>query len=175
VPDDVIDAPPDDAAQFDTEHLWAVVRSQVAAWQPGQTVVIVRGTEAASDGSPPEVTRAEQTGVGRDWLAEQLAGQGVQVHWVVAYRRAPPRWDEAQRRRAGQAAEDGSVWVFSSSLAVHHLAALLPETSWASTRAVATHERIAQALRARGWRQVSVCKPQASELLHHLASLESHP
>jgi uroporphyrinogen-III synthase len=63
--------------------------------------------------------------------------------------------------------------VFSSSLAAQYLAALLPGVSWAQARAVATHERIAAVLRAHGWGQVSICKPQAGELLRNLASLES--
>lgn len=175
VPDDAIDAPPDHAGQFDTEHLWEVVRAQVAAWPAGQTVVIVRGTEIAPPGHLPDVSAAVQTGVGRDWLAEQLATQGVQVRWVVAYRRGPPAWDEPQRALARQAASDGSIWVFSSSLAVRFLAGLMPGVSWAQARAVATHDRIALVLRAQGWGQVSVCKPQAGELSLHLASLESPP
>ena len=51
----------------------------------------------------------------------------------------------------------------------------VPQVSWTAARAVATHDRIAQALRERGWGQVSICKPQASELLRHLSSLESSP
>ena len=175
VSDDAIEAPAEDAAQFDTEHLWARVRAQVAAWPPGQTVTIVRGTETVPPGQGVDTSQVDQTGVGRDWLAEQLAGQGVQVRWVVAYRRGPPPWDAAQRAHAAQAAEDGSIWVFSSSLAAHYLAELLPDVSWAAARAVATHGRIAHVLRAQGWGQVSICKPQASDLLQHLALLESSP
>jgi uroporphyrinogen-III synthase len=175
VPDDAIIAPPDDAAQFDTEHLWQQVQGQVATWLPGQTMAIVRGTEMAPAIDAGDVRPVEQTGVGRDWLAQQLSGHGVQVRWVVAYRRGPPVWDEVQRARARQAAGDGSVWVFSSSLAVQYLTALLPDVSWARARAVATHDRIADALRARGWGHVTICKPQAGELLSRLASLESSP
>jgi uroporphyrinogen-III synthase len=173
VPDEAIDAPAEQAAQFDTEHLWAVVRRQVTAWPSGQTVAIVRGTEDLPLGMDAESTQAEQTGVGRDWLAAQLTGQGVQVRWVVVYRRGPPQWDESQRTQARQAADDGSVWVFSSSLAVQYLAQLMPQVSWSGARAVATHERIAQALQAQGWGRVSICKPQTSELLQHLSLLES--
>ena len=175
VPDDAIDAPADDAAQFDTEHLWDVVRAQVAAWPAGQSVAIVRGTEDTASGVSVETVQAEQQGVGRDWLASQLSHQGVQIRWVVVYRRGPPDWDEERREQARRAAEDGSVWVFSSSLAVQYLTQLLPQMSWSAARAVATHGRIAQALQAQGWGQVSVCKPQASELLRLLSSLESSP
>lgn len=173
VTDDAISGPADDATQFDTEHLWQIVQPIVAAWPPGRSVAIVRGTEVAAQGGDADTAVAPHNGVGRDWLAEQLSAQGVQVRWVVAYRRGPPAWDEAQRARARSAAGDGSVWVFSSSLAAQYLAALLPGVSWAQARAVATHERIAAVLRAHGWGQVSICKPQAGELLCNLASLES--
>lgn len=175
VTDADIDAPADDAPQFDTEHLWALVRAQVTAWPAGQTVTIVRGTEAAQAGDATALAQVEQTGVGRDWLAEQLISQGVQVRWVVAYQRGVPDWDATRQQRARQALADGSVWVFSSSLAVHHLSELLPRALWATARAVATHDRIAQVLRDLGWGRVSVCKPQASDLLPHVASLESSP
>ncbi len=175
VTDAEIDAPADDAPQFDTEQLWALVRSRVADWPAGQTVAIVRGTEAPSEADAEAASQAEQTGVGRDWLAEQLTAQGVRVRWVVAYQRGAPRWDASQQQRARQALADGSVWVFSSSLAVHTLAELVPQAPWATARAVATHDRIAQVLRSLGWGQVSMCKPQASELLHQVASLESSP
>lgn len=175
VTDEAITGPADDAAQFDTEHLWQVVRSQVAAWPPGQAVAIVRGTEVPPQRHVTDDQHAEQHGVGRDWLAQQLADQGVEVRWVVAYRRGPPRWDVAQRTRASRAAEDGSVWVFTSSLAAQYLSTLMPDTGWTHARAVATHARIAEELRALGWGQVSICKPQAGELLQQLASLESQP
>ena len=168
-----IDAPADDAPQFDTEHLWAMVRTQVAAWPAGETVAIVRGTEATSEGDAETNSPLEQTGVGRDWLAEQLTTLGVRVRWVVAYQRGAPRWDTQRQQRARQALADGSVWVFSSSLAVHYLAELLPDGPWSAARAVATHDRIAQVLRSLGWGQVSVCKPQANELARQVASLES--
>jgi len=175
VPDAAVDAPDEQAVQFDTEHLWEVVRAQVAAWPPGQTVAIVRGTEQTDRQDALESDATHARGVGRDWLAAQLTEQGVDIRWVVAYRRGPPRWDTAQCAEARHAASDGSVWVFSSSLAVQYLSELVPQVSWSAARAVATHERIAQALRERGWGQVSICKPQASELLRHLSSLESSP
>lgn len=175
VNDAEIDAPADDAPQFDTEQLWRRVQAQVAAWPAGQTVAIVRGTEATAEADTEATSPAEQTGVGRDWLAEQLTHQGVRVRWVVAYQRGAPRWDANQQQRARQALIDGSVWVFSSSLAVHYLTELLPQAPWATARAVATHDRIAQVLRAHGWGRVSTCKPLASELVHQVASLESTP
>ena len=53
-----IDQPAADAAQFDSESLWAQVHHQIG---PGDAVLIVRGTEAG----------AYQQGTGRDWLAQQ--------------------------------------------------------------------------------------------------------
>ncbi|MGH8820709.1 MAG: uroporphyrinogen-III synthase, partial [Rhodoferax sp.] len=64
VPAHAIDAPPAESGQFDSEALWQRVRAGLPA---GARVLIVRG----SDGGPG--------GAGRDWLAQQLAGAGVQV------------------------------------------------------------------------------------------------
>src|SRR5205085_4490350 len=100
VPEARIAAPPDDAPQFDSEHLWPVVQGQVRA---GDRVLVVRG----GDG--------EGRSQGRDWLLQQLAARGVAVDTVAAYTRAPPSWSDDQRASAARAASDGSLWLFSSS------------------------------------------------------------
>lgn len=177
VADAWIDSPAQTAAQFDTEHLWAVVADRVTSWPPGQTVAIVRGTDigacANESDADSDAARGSQAGVGRDWLADQLRDAGAQVRWVVAYCRAIPHWDEAQCSRARTAASDGSVWVFSSSQAIRHLTTLLPGQSWARARAVATHPRIAALLTAMGWGQVLTSRPDVAGLLLKLSSLES--
>ncbi|MBT0571389.1 uroporphyrinogen-III synthase [Curvibacter sp. CHRR-16] len=151
--------PPDTAAQFDSEALWALVGGQV---QHGWRVLIVRGQDevaepAAGDNPTPQ-------GSGRDWLAQQLHAAGATVDWVVAYERSTPVWTAAQQEQAVQALADGqSVWVFSSSQALRHLHDLLPPKAVAqhagTARAVVTHERIAQQALACGWQQVVVSKP----------------
>ena len=163
----LIDTPPQDAAQFDTEHLWPIVAHQAV---PGQTVAIVRGTDEETG---PDVGSVSDAGVGRDWLARQLQQAGVRVRWVVAYQRSAPSWDTARQAEVARAATDGSVWVLSSSQAVRHLQALMPQQDWSNARAIATHERIAAALRGLGWGRVQVSRPDVPGLLQGLASLES--
>ena len=67
-------------------------------------------------------------------------------------------------------ASDGSVWLFSSSEAVHNLQASLPDVGWSRARAVTTHERIAQAARAAGFAEVRETRPALADVR---ASIES--
>ncbi|HEX2547664.1 MAG TPA: uroporphyrinogen-III synthase [Ramlibacter sp.] len=151
-----IDAPADDAEQFDSESLWSQVQGQL---QPGDRLLLVRGGDAEG--------RSE----GRDWLAQQLAAAGVQVDTVVAYTRQRPSWGEAERETARDAANDGSSWLFSSSEAASNLRHLLPGQDWSRARALATHPRIAQAVRDLGFGSVMQARPAFEAVL---AALESH-
>jgi len=155
VPAAAIDSPPDDAAQFDSEQLWPRVEAQVAT---GDRVLLVRGADA--QGQPQ----------GRDWLARQLAARGVDVTAIAAYARLRPVWTSAQADLAATAANDGSLWLFSSSEAVGHLAELLPRQQWDAARAIATHPRIAQAARALGFGAVMASRPGLADVA---ASIES--
>src|SRR6185369_1575872 len=83
----LVDAPPADAPQFDSETLWAQVASQVGR---GDRVLIVRGGDA------------QGTGSGRDWLADQLLAAGAQVEFLVVYRRQPPQLSAEQLAQANQ-------------------------------------------------------------------------
>lgn len=154
-----IDIPALDAAQFDSESLWAVVHGQIG---PGDRVLIVRGTEAG----------ATEQGTGRDWLARQIQAAGGQVDFVVAYTRGAPAWDAAQQAQARAAAVDGSLWLLSSSQAVDNLRAALPGQDWSQAHALATHPRIAQAARAAGFGTVRECRPALDDVA---ASIESAP
>jgi uroporphyrinogen-III synthase len=167
----VLDAPPADAAQFDSEALWVRVSHQV---QAGSRVLIVRGRDAvALDATGAADTVApDAAGVGRDWLAQRLQQAGARVEWVVAYQRTAPVWLAPERALAQQAASDGSVWLFSSTQAVTHLLALLPGQAWTAARAVATHARIAQALRNAGFGRVTESRPTLRDVM---ASIESMP
>lgn len=155
VPAHRIDQPPADAPQFDSEALWSVVAPQVL---PGDRVLLVRG--AGADGQ----------GAGREWLSRQLAAAGAAVDVVVAYARALPRWSAADRDRARAALADGSLWLLSSSEAVHNLRRLLPEADLGTARALATHPRIAAAARAAGFGRVGESRPSLRDLV---ASIES--
>ncbi|MBS0507712.1 MAG: uroporphyrinogen-III synthase [Proteobacteria bacterium] len=156
-----IDAPPADAAQFDSEALWQVVAAQV---RPGDRVLIVRGTN----------TPAAEGGNGREWLAQRLAAAGAGVDFVAAYERGAPRLDAAQQALARAAASDGTVWLLSSSEAVAHLAGALPGQHWGQARALATHPRIAQAARAAGFGSVTECRPTFNEVAASIESLHEH-
>jgi uroporphyrinogen-III synthase len=150
-----IDAPSSDAAQFDSEALWARVQPAVTE---GTRVLIVRGGDAHG--------RAQ----GRDWLATQLAAAGAQVQTLVAYRRSPAELDAAGRARASRAASDGSVWLFSSSEAIASLLQQLPLQGWQAARAVCTHARIAEAAQRAGFGVVRASRPELDAVA---ASIES--
>jgi uroporphyrinogen-III synthase len=160
VPDSLIDSPAPDAAQFDTEALWSVVQSKVQALRP---VLLLRGSDA-------DHIDVNTQGAGRDWLLRQLGMKEIPVDILSVYQRSIPPWDNLRLEEAQIAAHDGSVWLFSSSQALENLAALMPAQDWSVTRAVATHERIAQTAKAMGMAKVKFCRPS---LLEVLASLES--
>ena len=153
----LIDAPADEAAQFDSESLWQRVSGQI---RPGDRVLVVRGRD-------PQGRNA-----GRDWLARQIEAAGGQAEFVSVYERRVPRFDAAQQALAEQAAGDGSVWLFSSSEAVANLKALLPDQSWQRARAVATHPRIAQAARDAGFAVVCESRPALADVVASIESFE---
>jgi uroporphyrinogen-III synthase len=152
----MIDSPPADSPQFDSEALWEVVKNQCVR---GDRVLIVRGGDAGAGIA------------GRDWLADQLVANGAQVEQVLAYERAAPAWTIAQEQFASQAALDGSVWLLSSSQAVAHLLRCAPGLQLSSTRAVATHPRIAQAAREAGFGVVCVSRPPMEAVVRALESV----
>jgi len=174
-----IDAPNADSAQFDSEALWQVVSPSLKKQVP---VLIVRGNEDSLDRNPTLTANANANastsnnqpvnpqGVGRDWLAQQIIQAGASVEFVVAYSRRPPQWSATQLEIAKQAAFDGSVWCLSSSQAVLHLQAQLPNVQWNKACCVATHARIAQTARDVGFVHVVQTRPVLSDVL---ASLES--
>lgn len=156
VPPERIDRPPTAAGRFDSEALWAQVQGQVPA---GERVLRVRGSDAA--GRP----------AGRDWLAQTLEAAGIGVDTAVVYRRLAPRLDDAARAlAAASTADDGHVWLFSSSEAIAHLVAAMPGTDWRNARAWATHPRIAEAARAAGFGAVHEVPASLGALV---ASIES--
>jgi len=162
VPEACIDSPAADATQFDSEALWHRVSKQV---KMGKPVLIVRGNDRGA------ASEAASVGTGRDWLAQQLQAAGASVQFVVAYERGAPEWSAQQTTQAAEAAADGSVWCFSSSQAIQHLALALPGQSWAMARCIATHERIAQTAKALGFGEVRLSRPSVSDVLRSLESL----
>lgn len=160
-----VDAPRADSGQFDSEALWRVVGPQV---RPGWHVLIVRGGDDGGGEAPPD--RVPSEGSGRDWLACRLEEGGARVERVMAYERTAPTWSDEQRARARAAATDGSVWLFTSSQAIGHLLAQLPEQRWQQACALATHPRIALAAREAGFGVVRESRPRLEDVV---ASIES--
>jgi uroporphyrinogen-III synthase len=163
-----IDAPPADAAQFDSEHLWPQVASQV---QPGRLVLIVRG--ASHEKNAPDA--AEVAGHGRDWLIQQCRSLGASVEGCVAYERRPPVLTPADEALIRASAEPGNAWLFSSSEALRPLMALRPEVDWSQAMALGTHLRIAETARAAGFGQVLVTRPALSDVMRTLESAWYRP
>jgi uroporphyrinogen-III synthase len=166
VPEACIDSPAADAAQFDSEALWQRVSAHV---QAGKPVLIVRGNDVGADNTVPAGT--VQAGTGRDWLAQQLQAAGASAQFVVAYERRAPVWSAEQKAQASEAATDGSLWCFSSSQAIQNLAHTLPMQSWAKSRCIATHARIAQTAQALGFGEIHISRPSLADLLVSLESL----
>jgi uroporphyrinogen-III synthase len=155
LPAHVVDAPPDDAAQFDSENLWREVAPQVGA---ASRVLLVRGGNGVGEGA------------GREWLSERLQAAGAQVEAVSAYARSAAVLDSQQLALACRAASDGSTWLFSSSEALLHLRAALPLQGWHEARAIATHPRIALALQDAGFGVVCRSRPAMGDILAALKS-----
>lgn len=155
VPPLQIDAPGLQAAQFDSEALWALVSAGLRA---GDRVLIVRGGDASGQAT------------GRDWLATRLEAAGALVDTVVAYIRDLPRWSEAQHALARTGACDGAWWLFSSSEGIGNLRQLVPGQAWSQARALCTHPRIADAARAAGFGTVESVRPGQEDVAAFLQS-----
>lgn len=138
------------SAQFDSEALWSALQP-LRDWT-GAPVLIVRG-----DG-------------GREFLAQAFGAHGARVETLQAYRRQPPAWGPVERALLGAAlaAPAAHLWLLSSSEAIEHLPGLAPGVSWAASRAVCTHARIAARARALGFGQVDSIAPGLGPLLRHL-------
>jgi uroporphyrinogen-III synthase len=157
VPGSWIVEPAADSAQFDSEALWQRLAHE--DWT-GAGVLVVRG-----DG-------------GRDWLADTLRAQGAHVAFVAAYRRAAPRFEGAARRTLDEALARPAehVWLFSSSEAIDHLVQspqLDGAVDWSRSRAVATHPRIAERARERGFGAVHESRPTVEAVEACIQSLAS--
>lgn len=154
VPPDLIVTPAADAAQFDSEALWAVLAPRLA-WA-GRRVAIVRG-----DG-------------GRDWLAAQLRAAGAEIEFVQSYARRPPQLDAAGRQLLDRALKrpEAFAWLLSSSEAVDHLQAVAPAGArWADALALASHPRIAARAREAGFGAVIEIRPTPEAVAQALAGL----
>jgi uroporphyrinogen-III synthase len=109
---------------------------------------------------------------GREWLAERLTEAGAQVEAVPVYHRTGPRLEAAEEALLARAQADpaGHVWLFSSAEAVGHLAGR-PGAQWRGQRAIATHERIAEAARAAGFDPVVLARPDPEAVTQALKGI----
>ena len=163
-------SPPTNAPQFDSSQLWEVSKSLVKA---GDQVLFIRGEDQAT-----QTDQLNQTGqnrlfnslepTGSQWLSSELTRHGVRVSELVVYQRSTPVWSDPQLQLAQKALQEGSIWIFSSSLSIHNLSQLLPHQSWTKGRALATHSRIAQSAIDKGWGVVQVSRPTLSDVLTSL-------
>jgi uroporphyrinogen-III synthase len=153
VPASLIVEPAADAAQFDSESLWAQLRHH--AWGDAR-VLVVRG-----DG-------------GRDWLADRLRQAGAQVAHLAAYRRTVPCLGVAEQAllSSALAAPHSHLWLFSSSEAIDNLALIAPAGSeWGQARAIATHPRIASRARQLGFASVTEARPSLDAVVACIQSI----
>ena len=163
VPAGQIDSPPTGAGQFDSEALWQVVGSR--DWR-GKRVLVLRG----------QTSGAGQHTAGRDWLAVQFRAAGAQLDMLSVYERQAPQLSSAQLDLVKAASQDGTVWLFSSSEALVNLLrqpALNGCVDWRQAIAIATHPRIAEAVRNAGWGVVQESRPMLSDIVDALRSIES--
>lgn len=162
-----IDTPAPNAAFFDSEALWHVVAPRVGA---GCRVVILRGDDEGKNPMDNKGLSAKPSpilaaGTGREWLSHTLRSHGADVRTVAVYeRRTPVATPEFLAQLHELAHAPRSVWLFSSAQAADNLATLcanaarshpdaLPAQPWDGHRALATHPRIAERVRAAlGWR-----------------------
>ena len=164
VPTQQIDGPAPDAAQFDSQALWATIGA-TRDWQ-GRRVLIVRGQTISGQGGEA----ANAAAPGRDWIARQWSAAGATVDFLPVYVRRAPQLSAAMQQRALAASRDGSVWLLSSSEAVDNLVAM-GCIDLSRARAVATHPRIAEAARAAGWGVVLESRPQLEDITAALAKM----
>jgi len=167
---DRIDAPPADAAQFDSEHLWPVVAAQL---HPGARVLLVRGHSPELGDGRGEPQDGALPGTGRDWLIQRCEAAGAQVEACVAYERRAPMLSATERALILNGRGAGQLWLFSSSEALTNLQALAPGLDWSAAAALATHPRIASAARAAGFGQVIESRPALPDVVSALESRQS--
>lgn len=157
VPRECIVEPAGDAAQFDSESLWAQLAGH--DWH-GAEVLVVRGEG------------------GRDWLVDRLRDHGAQVVCLQAYRRTPPALtaQEALLLEDALAQPARHLWFFSSSQAIDNLADLGPAVraaDWSGAHAIATHPRIAERARQLGIANVTEARPTLDAVLACIQSIRS--
>lgn len=152
---DVVE-PAAEALQFDSEALWEQLAGREWA---GASVLIVRGES------------------GRDWLTDALRRRGALVDAVTAYRRCAPEFGRAEIELLSAAIRqpEAHLWFFSSSEAIDNLASWVDSADlpWRPGHALATHPRIAERARQRGFNHVIQTRPALSSVVACIQSIRS--
>ena len=117
---------------------------------------------------------------GREWLGDRLRAAGATVDEIEAYRRCPHQHPPGDWARLQVALAGGGplAVLFSSTEAVGTVTPDLARQPWIDMPqviALCVHERIEQAARGAGWRDVRRCEPEAPALLAVLAGTPSDP
>jgi uroporphyrinogen-III synthase len=158
-------APAADAAQFDSETLWARLGGLDGDWRGARVLMVCGGDDEQARGRP--------------WLTQQLQARGAMVRTVVTYQRRAPRFDATQLAQCEAALREPGrhVWLFSSSEAIAHLIELQRAHGWpapgAASIALATHPRIAETAQAAGFGQVGRTRPALSDVVAALQTQAS--
>jgi uroporphyrinogen-III synthase len=183
VPLHLIDQPRADAAQFDSEALWQVVRPQLALLQQrdvqtpaSSRVLVVRGQTHGAVDNANNTNKPNETGQGRNWLAYQCKTMGMTVAHIAVYERVVPAYDGAVQRLLNQAAAaPHAIWLASSAQGWRNLEQLIELWGGGDVlhqqRVLATHPTIADSVRALGWNQVVACRSALHDVLRALVSM----
>lgn len=154
-----IDTPPAHAQQFDSDILWQQVAPQFS--QPhtqAKSVLLVRGIDAAHQLQASKKNRLEHI----------LHTHHIAHTSVYVYARQCPVWNAQQQAAVMQRLQQRNIWLLSSSIAVVHLAQLLPQISsaqWRTQHAIATHTRIAETAAKLGFAHIHSTRPVLDDVV----------
>ncbi|MFI4940180.1 MAG: uroporphyrinogen-III synthase [Burkholderiales bacterium] len=114
---------------------------------------------------------------GRELLADQLRGHGLEVTQVAAYRRAAPEWNDARRQQLEALLECQNDWIVTSSEALHILVAMTGQMNSSGSvvkmqqqRMIVPHARIAETAHSLGFLDVVLTGSGDERLLAALQS-----
>jgi uroporphyrinogen-III synthase len=142
----------DDPRSSGSEALWPLLQ---AMRPPARRVLLLRAQ------------------AGREWLGTKLQAAGATVTPLAVYSRQPLALSAEARARLDAAGAGGLASVVSSSDAVDALVRMLAPSPGAlrallAGRALASHPRIAERLRAAGFADVTVCAADTAAVLEAL-------
>jgi uroporphyrinogen-III synthase len=149
-------SPPHDSPQFDSEHLWPLLKQH--DWSAKRVLIISGGHDGQAQGRP--------------WLTAQLQAAGAMVSSVLAYERQTAHWTQKELGLAQTAYSDPAsyLWLFSSSEAVHHLVDRMGPPP-ANALSMVTHPRVAETALELGFNAPQITPPRLEDLAQAVAQL----